>query len=127
MTTSRARQLRNNPIDAERVLWKHLRHRQLDGYKFRRQQPLGSYIADFVCLEARLIVEVDGGQHVSQMVYDSERTAWLESQNFRVLRFWNDEVLQQIESVVAVILKALNEPEAAQHPHPNLLPSRGKG
>lgn len=75
MSTTKARELRNNPTEAERTLWKHLRLRQLGGYKFRRQQPLGPYIVDLICLEKRLIIEVDGGQHSEQKAYDAERNA----------------------------------------------------
>jgi adenine-specific DNA-methyltransferase len=111
MLTSRARELRSNPTDAERTLWQQLRLRQLGGYKFCRQQPLGPYIVDFVCLEKRLIVEVDGGKHSEQAEYDTGRTAWLEAQGFRVLRFWNHEVLQNIDAVKEVIAKALGYSE----------------
>ena len=107
MNKIKARELRKNPTEAERKLWKHLRLHQIGGYKFRRQQPLGQYILDFVCLEKRLIVELDGGQHSEQIVYDSERTEWLEAQGFRVLRFWNNEVLKEIEVVKEVIAEAL--------------------
>ena len=89
MSTTRAGELRNNPTEAERSLWQHLRLRQLGGHKFRRQQSLGPYIVDFVCLEKRLIIEVDGGQHSEQKAYDAERNTWLEVQGFHVLRFWN--------------------------------------
>jgi very-short-patch-repair endonuclease len=104
---SRARALRKNPTDVERLLWRHLRMWQLDGYKFRRQQPIGNYIVDFVCLEKRLIIELDGGQHVEQLKYDTERDAWLRAQGFSVLRFWNNEVLQNSDGVKQVIFKAL--------------------
>ncbi len=107
MSTERVRALRKNPTEAERTLWRHLRLRQLDGHKFRRQQPLGSYIVDFVCLEKRLIVELDGGQHAQQAASDVERTAWLEAQGFRVIRFWNHEVLNEIEVVKEAIREAL--------------------
>ena len=104
----RARALRYNPTEAERLLWRQLRFWQIDGYKFRRQQPLGHYIVDFVCLEKRLVVEVDGGQHAEQqMKYDSERDAWLAAQGFSVLRFWNDEVLKNIDGVKEIILNKL--------------------
>ena len=108
MRTARARELRNNPTKAERTSWKHLRLRQLGGYKFRRQQPLGPYIVDLICLEKRLIIEVDGGQHSEQKAYDAERNVWLEEQGFRVLRFCNHEVLQEIEAVKEVIVRALS-------------------
>lgn len=107
MDRSRAKELRNNPTEAERILWQHLRLRQFGGYKFRRQQPLGNYIVDFVCLGKRLVVEVDGGQHNSQHSYDEQRDAWLEQQGFRVLRFWNNEVLQNVEGVKGAIWQAL--------------------
>ena len=107
MNTVRARELRNNPTEAERALWRHLRLRQLEGQKFRRQVPLGRYIGDFVCVEKRLIVEVDGGQHSDMADTDATRTAWLEAQGFRVLRFWNHHVLGDIEAVVEAIREAL--------------------
>ena len=110
MSITKARELRKNPTVAEQKLWKHLRHRQLNVYKFRRQHPVGSYIVDFVCLEKRLIIEVDGGQHSEQVDYDLERSAWLEVQGFRVLRFWNNEVLKEIEVVKEVIAEALRLP-----------------
>lgn len=107
MQQARARQLRKNPTEAERTLWRHLRLRQLDGYKFRRQQPVGPYIVDFVCFEKRVILELDGGQHSTQTVYDTERSAWLEAQGFHVLRFWNHEIFQDIETVKGVIRKIM--------------------
>jgi very-short-patch-repair endonuclease len=108
VSTQRARALRKNPTEAERALWKHLRMRQLEGHKFRRQQLLGAYIVDLVCLERKLIIEVDGGQHGEQVVSDAERTAWLEARGFRVLRFWNHDVLRNIEVVKEVIRGALS-------------------
>jgi very-short-patch-repair endonuclease len=107
MNRSRAKELRNNPTEAERILWQHLRLRQLSGYKFRRQQLLGNYIVDFVCLEKRLVIEVDGGQHNSQQAYDEQRNTLLEEQGFRVLRFWNNEVSQNIKAVKETIWQAL--------------------
>ena len=104
---SRARALRKNPTETERVLWVELRYWQVDGYKFRRQQPLGQYIVDFVCLEKKLIVELDGGQHAEQLEYDSVRDAWLRAQGFRILRFWNNDVLQNINGVKDAILSEL--------------------
>jgi very-short-patch-repair endonuclease len=107
MNRSKAKELRNNLTEAERILWQHLRLRQLRGCKFRRQQPLGKYIVDFVCLEKRLIIEIDGGQHSEQATYDEERSVWLRRQGFHVLRFWNTEVLQNIEAVKEAIWQAL--------------------
>ena len=106
----RARELRNNLTDAERTLWRHLRLRQIDGHKFRRQRPVGTYIVDFVCLEKRVIIEVDGGQHSEQKAYDDKRSAWLRSEGFEVLRFWDHEVLTQIGNVKQAIWKALAQP-----------------
>jgi very-short-patch-repair endonuclease len=104
---SRARQLRKNPTDAERLIWQKLRFWQVDGCKFRRQQPLGNYIVDFVCLEKRLIIEVDGGQHAEDANYDTDRDAWLRNQSFVILRFWNNDVLKNIDGVMEVIVKKL--------------------
>ncbi len=109
MSTNRARDLRKNSTDTERALWRHLRLRQLGGYKFRRQQPIGQYIVDFECLDKRLIIELDGGQHSEQVDYDSARTAWLGAQGFRLLRFWNNQVLAEIDAVKALILRSLEE------------------
>lgn len=115
--------MRRNFTDAEMKLWKRLRNRQTVGEKFRRQQPIGKYIVDFVCPERKLVVEVDGGQHGEQVSYDNERTAWLESEGYRILRFWNNEVLEDVEIVLDVIVRALEESEL-YHPHPSPLPSR---
>jgi len=99
-----AKALRQNMTDAERLLWRHLRAHRLDGEKFRRQQPLGPYIVDFVHFGARLIVEADGGQHGGAA--DEVRDAWLRRQGFRVLRFWNNEILQQTDAVLTSIWAA---------------------
>jgi len=105
----RARDLRRQSSDAERALWRVLRGRRLDGYKFRRQVVIEPYIVDFVCLDARLIIEADGGQHADQAAYDSRRTSALESMGYRVLRFWNDEILGQLPGVLERIGQALRE------------------
>ena len=105
----RARRLRRALTEAERALWARLRRKQLLGRKFRRQQRLGRYIVDFVCLECRLVVEVDGSQHVDQQSYDQARRRWLEEQGYRVLRFWNNEALAQTDSVIETIAEALGE------------------
>ena len=104
MNTESARELRNNPTDAERRLWQTLKRRQISGVKFRRQQPIGPYIVDFVCFERRVVVEVDGGQHSEQLHYDEQRTRWLEAQGYRVLRFWNNDVLANTEFVAQAVL-----------------------
>jgi len=103
----RSRDLRKNFTDAEQKLWQKLRNKQIDGNKFRRQFVLGNYIVDFICLDKRLIVEVDGGQHMDNVDYDSQRDEWLKNQNFKVLRFWNNQVLNEIDSVLEVIVKNL--------------------
>lgn len=85
-----------------------MKRRQLDGFKFRRQHPIGRYIVDFVCLEEKLIVEADGGQH-NESTNDSARTAWLASKGYRVIRYWNNEILTNTDGVLEAILVALKE------------------
>ena len=104
-----ARQLRQRQTDAERALWARLQNRQLGGIKFRRQQPLGPYIVDFISLERRIIVELDGGQHGEDKegARDEERTAWLKGRGYEVLRFWNNEVLINMEAVLERIMEAI--------------------
>jgi very-short-patch-repair endonuclease len=104
-----ARQLRKNMTDAERRLWYHLKLRQSDGKRFRRQAPIGAYIVDFVCFESKLIVELDGGQHAQQVDRDEIRTAWLGSRGFRVLRFWNFHIFEDLEMVLETIWNALRD------------------
>ncbi|MBI4668949.1 MAG: endonuclease domain-containing protein [Elusimicrobia bacterium] len=111
-----ARALRRNPPDAELKIWYLLRDRQLGGYKFRRQFPIGPYIADFCCWKKRLIVELDGGQHAEQADKDAQRTCYLNSQGFRVLRFWDNETLTQTHAVLEKILEALEEPSPCPLP-----------
>ena len=110
MATGNARALRSNLTDAEQCLWQRLRRRQIAGVKFRRQQRIGHFIVDFVCFVRRLIVEVDGGQHAEQLQYDEQRTRWLEGLGFRVLRFWNNDVLANTDAVAQVILDAVEKP-----------------
>jgi very-short-patch-repair endonuclease len=100
MPSPLVRTLRRNPTDAEKAIWKHLRRRQLDGLRFRRQQPIGPYIVDFFCPEAKLIIEIDSGQHVANAAQDARRTAWLESRGYVVIRYWNNDVLGNIEGVL---------------------------
>jgi very-short-patch-repair endonuclease len=118
------RTLRNNLSDAEQALWHLLRGRQICGLKFRRQHPFGDYILDFVCLENKLVIEVDGGQHGLQAEYDENRTQKLQAAGFRVLRFWNNEVLNEKESVREKIWLMIEELQS--HP-PALLPLEGGG
>lgn len=102
-----ARELRNGATDAERHLWRYLRRRQLAGFKFRRQFPVAGYIADFACVPARLIVELDGGLHADAVAYDQRRAERLAANGFRVLRFWNDDVLRGTDAVLEQILRQL--------------------
>ena len=103
---SNARSMRRDPTDAETKLWRLLRDRRLGGAKFRRQAPLERYILDFVCFEARLVIEADGGQH-AESHRDETRDTWLASQGFRVLRLWNNDILRNPEGVFETILAAL--------------------
>ena len=95
--------------DAEQKLWYYLRAGRFEGWHFRRQVPLGRYIVDFLCEEARVIVEVDGGQHAELVKQDAERTAWLQAQGYEVMRFWNCDVLQNIAGVWATLSPALSQ------------------
>jgi len=95
----RARAMRKEPTEAERKLWYLMRHRRFSSFKFRRQLPIGRYIADFVCLERRLIVEADGGHH-AENAYDAERDAWLAAQGFRMRRFWNADILRKPDEII---------------------------
>ena len=122
-TTARAQTLRAVLTDAERKLWHRLRDRRLNGAKFVRQAPIGPYFADFVCRESKLIIELDGSQHIDS-AHDATRDAFLVSQGYSVLRFWNDDVLRAIESVCETILAAVEgklEPfERFTTPTPNV-------
>lgn len=120
--TSFARRLRRDMTDAERRLWHHLRRRQLCGFRFRRQFPIGPYIVDFACLEAKLIIEVDGSQHFDAMG-DVARRQWLHELGYQVLRFWNNDVLMRTRQVLAVIYEALR----TAGPHRGLPPQAGEG
>jgi very-short-patch-repair endonuclease len=119
-----SRSLRKNPTDAEKKLWAHLRRKQISGRRFRRQHPLGRYIVDFVCLEAKLIVEIDGGQHAESVHDDTQRTQWLQRQGFRVARFWNNEVLGETESVLTEIARLVDS-QVLPPPYPS--PAGGGG
>ena len=107
-----AKRLRRDMTDAEKLLWQHLRNRQLGGFKFRRQWTIGPFIADFACIETRLIVEADGGQH-SESIKDAARTAYLERQGWQVIRFWNTDILTNIDGVLEAILIALQSPSSS--------------
>jgi len=105
------RQLRKNMTEAEHVLWFRLRSHQVEGHKFRRQHPIGHYVVDFVCLERRLIVEVDGSQHMDNP-NDEIRTRWLEREGYKVLRFWDNEVLMETDAVMEVIKESVADSTA---------------
>jgi very-short-patch-repair endonuclease len=112
-----ARKLRRDITDAEKKLWARLRDRQLCGAKFRRQHPMGPFITDFCCVERGLVVELDGGQHAEQSAADQARTDFLESRGYRVLRFWNNDVLTNLEGVVERISAALEGHHPCPLPH----------
>jgi very-short-patch-repair endonuclease len=108
-TLAHARALRQDSTDAEAKLWSALRGRRLAGVKFRRQVPIGPFIADFCCEEHKLVIELDGGQHTDAISQDQERSQWLSTKSYRVVRFWNNEVLQNLDGVLSVILSALGK------------------
>jgi very-short-patch-repair endonuclease len=124
-----ARRLRRNQTDAERILWFRLRDRRLDGWKFRRQFAIDRFVVDFFCADAHVIIELDGGQHAVRAKRDEQRTKILEAMGYLVLRFWNNDVTQNIEGVLQVINDALEShkaesfSETSEPPHPNPLPS----
>src|SRR5688572_29045081 len=103
----KARNLRKTSTPAERHLWHHLRARRLSYYKFKRQTPFGPYIVDFICHRKKLIIELDGSQHLESQSYDQTRTHYLNARGYKVLRFWNNEVLTNLEAVLSVILYEL--------------------
>ena|SRR5882757_3213564 len=121
----RARRLRSNPTEVERRLWQRIRKRQLLGHRFRRQVPLGPYVVDFACIEKALIIEVDGGQHGWREAQDSRRTAWLEAHGWRVVRFWNNEVMANLTGVLERLMIELGD--RGDFPHPNPPPQAGEG
>jgi very-short-patch-repair endonuclease len=120
VTRDRARELRTRMTDTETRLWRALRGKQMAGLKFRRQQPIGAFIVDFVSLDAKLVVELDGGQHADAAEYDGTRDAWLVSEGFRVLRFWNNDITENLEGVLMKIAENLSPP-----PQPS--PLKGEG
>jgi very-short-patch-repair endonuclease len=122
-TNPHASKLRQDSTDAERRLWFHMRNRQLDGFKFRRQVTIGPFVADFACVEMRMIIEADGGQHAEGR--DQGRSAYLERLGWRVLRFWNNDILQQTEAVLENILVACQQ-RKKERPSPHPLPHAGE-
>ena len=124
-TLARAKRLRGDLTDAERALWAILRARQFEHAKFRRQQPIGPFIVDFVCQQHRLIIEADGGQHAVDK--DASRTAFLERLCYRVLRVWNNDIMTNLDGVAQLIATALATPHPAQAAPESPSPSRGEG
>ena len=118
------RNLHNQPTDADQRLWQHLRGRQLEDCKFRRQHPFGDYILDFACLEPEIVIELDGGQHAQDAAYDARRTECLDRAGFKVPRFWNNEVFENIEGVRGMIITALTLASTPSPPNP---PLEGEG
>jgi very-short-patch-repair endonuclease len=130
LTTNRARRLRRESTKAEWKLWYRLRARSLAGFKFVRQEPIGPYIVDFVCREKKLIIELDGGQH-AESKHDLLRDHWLNRRQFRILRFWNNDVFGNMEGVLTTIVNALEQTESPPHPvlavgEDRPLPARGE-
>lgn len=105
---SHAKELRHNTTPAEQKLWAALRAHQIENVHFRRQHAIGPYVVDFCCIKKKLIIELDGGQHLEQQAYDNERTQFLQTKGYRVLRFWNKDVLSDMNGVMKVILDALS-------------------
>ncbi|MEG3084655.1 DUF559 domain-containing protein [Sphingomonas sp. PB2P12] len=126
----RARGLRRNATEAEDRLWYQLRSRRLKNFKFRRQVWIGPFIADFLCMDAMLVVEVDGSQHIDEAAYDNSRTVFLATKGYRVIRVWNNDVMQRMDGVLAAILDGLTRvpsPSHASHgPLPLPVGERGK-
>lgn len=120
--TETAKELRRSMTDAERILWQRLKAKQLNGLKFRRQEQIGRFIVDFICFERGVVVEADGGQHALEREKDEERTQWLNSQGFTVLRFWNNDILTNTDGVMEAILSACMEV-----PSPRPSPTDGRG
>lgn len=130
--TAIAKILRKKLTDSERILWRHLRAKQIEGYKFRRQESIGKCFVDFVCHEKRIVIEVDGSQHSINKEIDKARDKWLKEQGYNVLRFWNNEVLTNTEGVLEVIRSSLLSPslnpshQGREERRVNSDPTRGK-
>jgi very-short-patch-repair endonuclease len=125
VTRQLAKALRKRLTDAEALLWRHLRNRGLGGWKFKRQYPIGAFIVDYICLEKNLVVEVDGGQHAENEELDRQRSAYLNEMGYRVVRFWNNEVLQETEAVLSAIYEILAG-RAKTSPSPQPSPPLGE-
>jgi very-short-patch-repair endonuclease len=123
MTTARARELRRDSSRAEKICWHLLRDRRINGAKFRRQHPIGPYLADFACISQRLVIEIDGEHHAYQVEGDARRTAMMENLGWRVIRFWANEVVANPEGIWAAIEQVTRK---SVTPSPNLSPSGGE-
>jgi len=124
-----AKSLRRNLTDAEQKLWYHLRAHRFMGRKFKRQKPIGRYVVDFICIEEKLIIELDGGQHSESIEYDQRRDSWLRGQGYTVLRFWNNELMNEMEGVLERIRLALHNettPSETLSPNPSPVNVRGE-
>ncbi len=117
--TKIAKVLRKRSTNEERFLWRHLKSKQLEGLKFRRQQPIGNFIVDFACFEKRIIIELDGGQHtnITEEKKDNFRDKWLKEQGFKVLRFWNNDVFKNINGILEVIIENCFKPPSPNPSH----------
>ena len=127
MPNFRARQMRNHPTEAESLLWQHLRRSQILGRKFRRQEPIGPYIVDFLYFDPMLAIEIDGSQHTGLIAYDAERSSFLERRGFKVIRFWNHEVLAQTDRVREAIRQRIEELMGSPTPSPPPVGPVGRG
>jgi len=125
--TALARKLRNNANEIEALLWSRLRRSQLGGLKFSRQIPIAGFVADFVCRSACLVIELDGSQHAEAITYDARRTQAIEAEGYRVIRFWNSDVLTNMDGVLEIILNAASGGERAPTPQPPPASERGRG
>jgi len=114
--TKLAKNLRNNPTDTENALWLYLKNKQIEGVKFRRQQPIGNYIVDFVSFEKQLVIELDGGQHSETVHSDEARDEWLRKEGFTVLRFWDNEIFENREGVLEIIREKCLSPAPLSPP-----------
>jgi very-short-patch-repair endonuclease len=121
-----AKALRSNLTDAEQKLWYHLRAHRFLGRKFKRQKPMGRYVVDFVCLEEKLIIELDGGQHAENVEYDHVRDSWLRSEGYTVLRFWNNELINEMEGVLERIRLVFDSGSQTLSPSPSPVNGRGE-
>ena len=121
-----AKLLRRNLTDAEQKLWYHLRAHRFMGRKFKRQKPMGRYVVDFVCLEEKLIIELDGGQHAESVEYDHVRDSWLRSEGYTVLRFWNNELINEMDGVLEQIRLTLDSGVQTLSPSPSPVNGRGE-